>query len=530
MRKLLPPLFLSISAAWAQSDCDAIRARLAEEKPCVDVANRRLFNHTVDPLPTTKGVEFLGSVPTKTSREVTSSILSIGYETLDRKTFDPKWTFPLVGRLGVKHARCQTGWNRTETVKGRYDFAWLDEVIDGLAAEGIRTWLSVGFGNPLYTPCPKFDEAIRRAKEKGTIVPGWARGWVGESPWYHGPEAMEGWLAYVRALARHTRGRVTVYELWNEPEFFWCYRNEKAEKLYGIPKCAEDFTAFARVTADAIRRENPEARFAFNLAYASSAWMPALRDAGIGDVVDIFCYHGYGRTVEETPRSIVAQAKALFRKKDGTPVAVWQGESGRPTDKSRLFAFPTPFAQAKFIARRVLTDFAEGAELSNVFTVTDFLAYYEDGSDQYYGIIDGKTHQPKLGYYTLQALAGLFDGLERAPEYNCIFWTMDNRTFTSQEPYAVQRVALKRRGIPLFAWWRAEHIDISTAPLLGSLRMVTEAKESPIRNPILIDPVRRTVWDVRGCFSRGDEGIDILSPAWALDYPLILTDLMIFKD
>ena len=529
MRKLFLSLMLSGSAALAQTESGTIRARIAAEKPCVDLSDRRLFNHTTDPIPTMKGVEFIGYMPTKTSREVKSSFLSIGYETLDRKTFDPKWTFPLVGRLGVKYARCQTGWNRTETVKGRYDFAWLDEVIDGLAAEGIGTWLSVGFGNPLYTPCPKFDEAIRRAKEEGRIVPGWARGWVGESPWYHGDEAMKGWLAYVRALAKHTCGRVTVYEIWNELEFFWRYRNEKAETLYGIAQCARDFTAFARATADAIRGENPDAKFAFNLAYASSSWMPALRDAGIGDVVDIYCYHGYGRTVEETPRSIVAQAKALFRKKDGTPVAVWQGESGRPTGKSKLFAFPTPFAQAKFIARRVLTDFAEGAELSNIFTVTDFLAYYEDGSDQYYGIIDGKTRQPKLGYHTLQAMAGLFDGLERAPEYNCIFWTMDNRTFTSQEPYAVQRVALKRRGVPVFAWWRAEHIDISSAPLLGSLRMVTEAR-CPFRDPILIDPVRRTVWDVRGCFSRGDEGIDILSPAWALDYPLIFTDIAIFKD
>lgn len=528
---MLAALCAASADAQPLSDAErvAILGMLSAEKPhYADV--RTELNHTTDPLGSTPGYRLLGYMPSRRSCDVGKSILGIGYETLDRRTFDPKWTFPLVGGLGVKYARCQTGWMRCETERGKYDFGWLDEVVDGLAAEGVSTWLSLGFGNPLYTPCEKFEEQWKEAKAKGTVVPGWARGWVGESPWYHGEAAMKGWLAYVQALARHFKGRVKVFEIWNEPEFFWCKDNVQAEKLFGVKRSAADFAAFARVTAAAVREEIPDAEFAFNLAYVSSGWMPALAEAGIGETADIFCYHGYGRTVEESPRTTIAQAKALFRKPDGTPVRVWQGESGRATGKSRLYAFPSPYAQAKFIARRVLTDLREGAELSSIFTVTDFLAYYPDGSDQFYGIIDGKTHLPKLGYRTLQAMAYLFDGLELAPEYNILFTSCDGREFTPQDAYRTERAAMKRKGVPVFAWWRAEHLEISAAPVFGCLRFVTGSERCLIPDPIVIDPVRRKVWDVKGRLCRTDRGIDDIRPAWALDYPLVLTDLSVFRE
>jgi hypothetical protein len=56
--------------------------------------------------------------------------LGIGFETLDRKFFDPKPTYEPLEKLGIKWARVQTGWSRCETTKGKYDFAWLDEIVD----------------------------------------------------------------------------------------------------------------------------------------------------------------------------------------------------------------------------------------------------------------------------------------------------------------------------------------------------------------------------------------------------------------
>ena len=65
------------------------------------------------------------SAPTKLksrpSKSIASSPLSIGFETLDRKMFDPDRTYTHLAELGVKWARCQTGWARTEQRRGEYD-------------------------------------------------------------------------------------------------------------------------------------------------------------------------------------------------------------------------------------------------------------------------------------------------------------------------------------------------------------------------------------------------------------------------
>lgn len=493
---------------------------------------------SVCPLETVKGARLLGRTPSRASREISTSALGIGYETLDRATFDPTWTFKPMAEAGVKWARCQTGWIRCEKEKGVYDFAWLDEVVDGLKAEGVQTWFSVSFGNPLYTPCPKFEDDIAQAKKDGVLVPGWARGYVGEAACYHGEEAMRAWKDYVRHLARHFKGRVRVFEIWNEPEFFWRDAFAIAGDKYGVPTAARDYAAFMRTTAAVIREEIPEARISFNLAALSSGWIPALAKAGIGEFIDIFNYHGYEPYPEAALDAMYGQVKALFRRPDGTPLEIWQGESGRATDKANNgVTLPTQYAQARFIARRVVTDLAHGASVSSIFTVTDFLRYYPDGRDQFYGVLDAKTRQPKHGWYTLQCLGWLLDGLELAPENFIYFATPSSKAFTDHLPFAaVKTASFKRRGIPVFAIWQPQHVELNAAPVRGRLRFIVDEQVGALPHPVLIDPVRCTVWDVSALMNTNakeagrdkSRGIENLAPFDALDYPLFLTDLSVF--
>lgn len=487
---------------------------------------------TVSPYESLRGAKRIGRTPSRHANDIAKSPLGIGYETLDRCTFDPKWTFKLVAEAGVKWARCQTGWIRCEREKGVYDFSWLDEVVDGLSAEGVETWFSVSFGNPLYTPNDKFANALAKAKAEGVQAPGWARGYVGEAPAYHGEEAMDGWKRYVSELARHFKGRVRVWEVWNEPEGFWRDHSTSADDKYGTPKAARDFASFVHTTADVIRGEIPDARISFNLAELSSGWIPALAAAGVGEFVDIFNYHGYDPYPEAALDSMLGQVKALFRKPDGTPLEIWQGESGRATDKANNgVILPTQYSQARFIARRVATDLAHGAKVCSIFTVTDFLRYYPDGRDQFYGVLDGKTHKPKHGWYTLQCLGWLCDGLEPAPEIFVYFSTEKGKAFTDHLPYAaVKTAAFRRKGVPVVAAWQPQHVELNAQPLCGQLRFVVGEKAGALPNPILIDPVRCEVWDVSELFSATTCGIEIVHPFYALDYPLFLTDRSVLEE
>ncbi len=491
------------------------------------LAQQYNFGDVADPLASVPGlVKLDGRIACKHSRDIGHTPVGIGFETLDRDTFEPTATFALLGESGVKYARCQTGWMKCEKKVGKYDFAWLDEVVDGLGSEGIQTWFSVSFGHPHYTPCAQYDSLLAVAAAKGEIVPGRPRGYVGESPYYHGEQAMKGWLRYVHALAKHFKGRVLVWEIWNEPEGFWLYQAKRAGNLYGVEKAAHDFADFVRITADEIHKVIPDAQIAIDLCHTGSAWRYALADAGIGEVLDIFCYHVYNRTPEENLRMSLDQTRALLRRPDGTPVRLWQGESGYPTGPAlEAYGRLGEFGQAKFVARRILTDVSLGAEMSSIFSVTDFLSYYPDGSDQYYGLIRGSDNTPKPAYRTLQLLATLLEDIEPAPENFVRFTTpLTQRTLTSLLPYnAIETVSLKRHGIPVFAFWQKEHLDLHAAPLRGMLQYVTGVT-SKIPHPVIIDPVRGNVWDASALHSMYPHGVEALQPLFATDYPLILTD------
>ena len=116
---------------------------------------------------------------------------SIGCEGLDRDMADFSAYKPYVGQLGVGYARIQSGWAKTETERGKYDFAWLDAIVDGLLEQQVQPWLCLCYGNPLYGDGNTLGNAI--------------------------PSDLGPWKKYVAAVVEHFKGRVHCYEVWNEP-------------------------------------------------------------------------------------------------------------------------------------------------------------------------------------------------------------------------------------------------------------------------------------------------------------------------
>lgn len=489
------------------------------------------YNYNLDPLSNIPGISFLGRTPYKKSCNIKKSPLSIGFETLDRDTFDPKKTFPFLANSGVKHARCQTGWMKTEKHPGIYNFEWLDEVVDGLADIGIQAWFNLGYGNQLYTPCEKYEEAWRKAN--GKLVPGWARGYVGEVPIYHGEEAMAAWHRYVCAISEHFKGRVTHWEVWNEPEGFWHCNGECMVPKLGIKQAAHDYFEFVKFTAGAIRSVIADAKIIAVVAQTGTTYIRELGKCGIGEIIDVFAYHSYDTAVPENlMEERIRHIKANIIP-EGKNIEIWQGESGRASGKSSLFGLSTEYNQAKYLVRRYVIDILCGATLSSFFTVTDFLCYYDDGRDQYFGVIDAKENRPKLAFYALQGLGWLFDGLELAPDLFVAFTPHSYSWFGSILPYNVKTGCFRRKGIPVFCLWLPEHVDISTHFVDGVLRIVTD-EDTPLKDPVIIDPIRRNVWQIT--VKNGPKeyfgffGSLNISPFHVTDYPLFITDASIFND
>ena len=123
----------------------------------------------------------IGRITPKRSLDIKESKLGIGFEKLDRNVFDPEKAYDKLALVGVKWVRIQSGWQRTERVKGQYDFGWIDTVVDNLIERGMRPWICLCYGNELYN-------------EEGKEV----FGAVGIAPIFN-DEQKTGWANYVKA-------------------------------------------------------------------------------------------------------------------------------------------------------------------------------------------------------------------------------------------------------------------------------------------------------------------------------------------
>ena len=268
----------------------------------------KVYSATLDPLAKLYGYTFSEKLRPINSREVSRTIAGLGMETLDRETFDPAQLYDPIAETGCRYIRLQTGWIRCEKTRGEYDFAWLDDIVDNLLSRNLIPWFSASFGNPLYTPVPEWEAEFARCNRLGIRVPnGMIRGYIGETPFYHGRDAMNGWLNYLKAMAQHFAGRVGIFEIWNEADIvfghFWLHNGkrpypEKTDSYEVYRQCARDYTEFVRRSARALHEGNPEIQVAANISRTNNVYPRTFAEEHLDDDIDILTYHNYSITPE----------------------------------------------------------------------------------------------------------------------------------------------------------------------------------------------------------------------------------------
>lgn len=352
---------------------------------------------------------YCGKVKTKSSAEVCFSRLGIGFEKLDRAVFDPNKAYEKVAALGVKWVRLQSGWARCEKEKGVYDFAWLDEIVDNFLSRSMVPWLNVSYGNPLYTECAK--------KSFGAVG----------CPPINSEEALQAWLDYVAALVKHFEGRVTYYEIWNEPDCDYSWKHDGED----LPRPdASEYGEFCLATAKVIRKTSPDAKilgFGLSNLNRNLSFVSEALSKGILPYLDGISFHSY--TVDDFNRvNRIEQLRALCRGA-GKDVDIVQGETGSQSRSDGAGAMKgfawTPERQKKHLLRYMICDFAADVVFSSHFTTVDMIealrgvlgdknSYLDYG---YFGVLgatfdeDGFStgeYAPKPSYYALQNLAAIF--------------------------------------------------------------------------------------------------------------------------
>jgi hypothetical protein len=464
------------------------------------------------------GFRVLGRVRPKRSSEIRASRLSIGFETLDRRMFDPEVTYPHLGELGVKWARVQTGWARCEEVPGEFDFAWLDSVVDSLLGIGIQPWFNLGYGNRLYVPDAPAKDAV-----------GWA-------PLFD-DEARNGWLRFVSALVDRFGDRVRHYEMWNEPDIrtFWKPRDPNPE----------DYVELVSMTARAIRGRLPDAviiggAIAQGTRPKGLTYLESCLRAGLAEHIDVLSYHPYEQIPESGNGVGTAATQALLHRY-GSGIEIWQGEGGMP---SRAGGWGASFAeesmdeikQAKWLLRLILRDLGAGIDLTSYFHTTDFTNYVLDGSQdqpQFFGLLRGRDQSRKPAYYAYQCVCTLFDAdteLDPTVLVRRVGAAADgDPSGTYAKPPLITiccSAGFVRHGTPVLAYWHPADQAKDYSPCLVDLDIWYPA-DLRLSTPVLVDPLTQRVYGIGE--DRFLQGGHLIKAVPLMDYPLFVLDRSSFE-
>ena len=427
-----------------------------------------------------EGFLHLGKIRPRHARDIESSNWSIGAETMGRDyTIYANWRNYL-GPLGAKQARIQSGWAKTEQEKGKYDWAWLDEIIPDMVSQGVKPWVCVCYGNPVYEG-------------------GGGTGLAGGLP--SSPEALTAWDAYVAALVERYKKYVDQWEIWNEPRT-------------GRGEGSEVYAEFAARTAQVIRQHQPDARFmlaaggSFDTAFVDQM-LTWLRDHDKLSLCDEVVYHPYSYNPDDSYGK-VAQLQKIVQS-FSPEIIIRQDENGVPSRGGSFGALSkydwSELRQAKWATRRLLGDL--GRDIPSSYFAICEMAYLvrkgtrgdsdlRDKDENLEVLINSKglleinpdrtIHHAKQAYGAVQHITAIFDNtIERIADFDATLTGGGEKS-----KYALFGYQSKKGGL-LVTVWRSSDTP-GKRPEMETLEL--KIAKGGFEDPVWVDLVSGNVYDI----------------------------------
>jgi len=232
-------------------------------------------------------------------------------------------TMRLVGELESEWIRDELrwGWGMEATTKGELRMPTADWT-GAVNKSGVNSLAILGFGNTLY------DDINGVENSNGIYV-----------PTVDNEEYFTAFINYVKFVATNCKGKVTAYEIWNEPNHAdFNYQMSKSKYSYD----PEDYFELLKASYKAIKEIDPQAKvvggaFLFG-GTRNSGWIEDLFASGAGAYMDAFSVHMYsykddGTVEEEFEKDYSRIEKAMDRYNfDGE---VWLTETGYYTGSAQ---------------------------------------------------------------------------------------------------------------------------------------------------------------------------------------------------
>ena len=440
----------------------AVTNVLQKEKTCVTW--KRLNELDV-------GLREIGRLATRTSAEVKSSKWSVGCETMDRDYADWDSFKELVPMLGVKHARFFSGWAKTEQEKGKYDFTWLDPQIRECAAMGVKPWICISYGNPVWGSDFRLGMRVKQV--------------TGD------PEAFAAWLRYTKALVERYKDVVDEWEVWNEP---FHQAAEYAEMFYRTAKAVREVQPSAKVFCTAITWNANEPQKNDYLAV-----LERLKKENALDLGSYFIYHPYCQRPEDCYGWQAEPLRKLVKSYSGK-FDIMQGEVGCPAQLEFAHALAnvewTEYSQAKWDLRRALGDAVRSIP-SSQFTMIDLQYTF---MLQSFGLVRSNTLKQfvyrRPSWYAMRNVYALFDD-ETLPQRHLELKAFPVRTRADPretKPRDLACTLFTRYGQPLRFYWFCEARPDNR---LEFDRVDLEIPET-LSRPVWVDMITGRIFEIPG--------------------------------
>ena len=437
------------------------------------------------------GFKEIGRLAVRNSKEVKSSKWSVGCETMDRDYADWNAYKHLIAPLGVKHGRLFSGWAKTEQEKGKYDFSWFDPHVREMAAMGVKPWICLAYGNPVYGSDFRLGMKVKQVTGS--------------------PEALDAWIKYCVACVERYKDVVDDWEIWNEP---FGQGKEYAEMFYRTGKAIRAIQPNAKIYCTAV---------AFPKDY--KCVLEKLKKENALDLGSYFIYHPYQPNPDTTYEKRVPELRKLV-KSYSESFDIMQGEVGCPSQLEFAHALKniewSEYAQAKWLLRRTIGDAARNIP-SSVFTMIDLQYTF---MLQSFGLVRSNTLKEfvyrRPSYFAMQNVFGLLDD-EAHPEKINIqqnFKVTKRADPRDDRKRTLTSVRFMREGKTLrFLWFS----DSRPSSLLEFDRISVHFP-GKVANPVWVEMVTGRVFEIPADSVKYDKDATIMSdiPMW--DSPVMITD------
>jgi Glycosyl hydrolases family 39 len=264
-------------------------------------------------------------------------------------------------------------WPNLESERGKWNFETLDKYVSLAEKGGVDILLPLG------------------------LSPGWASARPSEGSAYSPgnaaePKNLDDWRDYVRTVAGRYKGRVSYYEIWNEPNL--------KQSFSGSP---EQMIALVRIAYETLKQVDP----AITVVSPSPTgivglhWLDQFLQKGGGAYVDVIGYHLY--VSPQPPEAIVdlvAHVREVMATSGVRTKPLWDTETGWRIENHQTNVSPGTGTWSKvlsdteasaYVARSYILSWAAG--------VSRFYWYAWDNGIMGLTEADGKTLKPSAMAY-----------------------------------------------------------------------------------------------------------------------------------